>query len=96
MDQVGYNLNHKFSEAMDDDLNTSQALAFPVRVLAGSPPIVDQKGLSPRQATGEEALAAVNSVFWRSWTGSGPRRTKRLEALIQKREAARRQRIGNG
>jgi cysteinyl-tRNA synthetase len=89
MDQVVYNLNHKFSEAMDDDLNTSQALAALFEFTREVHRIVDQKGLSPEDKKRvEQALAAVNSVL-EIIDMEAPKADEAIEALIQKREAAR-------
>ena len=92
MDQVVYNLNHKFSEAMDDDLNTSQALAALFEFTREVHRIVDQKGLSPEDKKRvEQALAAVNSVL-EIIDMEAPKADEAIEALIQKREAARKTR----
>ena len=89
MDQVVYNLNHEFSEAMDDDLNTSQALAALFEFTRNVHRIVDQKGLSQedRQRV-TEALAAVNSVL-EIMDLSEPQADDAIEALIRNRELAR-------
>lgn len=89
MDQVVYNLNHEFSEAMDDDLNTSQALAALFEFTREVHRIVDQKGLyqEDRQRV-TEALSAVNSVL-EIMDLSEPQADEAIDALIRKREVAR-------
>ena len=89
IDQAVYNLNHKFTEAMDDDLNTSQALAALFEFTREVHRIVDQKGLSPddKQRV-EEALRSVNSIL-EIMDLSAPQADEAIEALIQKRETAR-------
>ncbi|NTV34544.1 MAG: cysteine--tRNA ligase [Deltaproteobacteria bacterium] len=89
VDQVVYNLNHKFTEAMDDDLNTSQALAALFEFTREVHRIVDQKGLSPEDKQRvEEALRVVNSVL-EIMDLNAPQADEAIEALIQKRETAR-------
>jgi cysteinyl-tRNA synthetase len=89
MDQVVYNLNHEFSEAMDDDLNTSRALAALFESTREVHRIVDQKGLSQEDKQRvKEALAAVNSVL-EIMDLSAPQADEEVEALIRKREGAR-------
>jgi cysteinyl-tRNA synthetase len=89
IDQVVYNLNHKFTEAIDDDLNTSQALAAVFEFTREVHRIVDQKGLSQQDKQRViKALETVNSVL-EIMDLSAPHADEATEALIQKREAAR-------
>jgi cysteinyl-tRNA synthetase len=89
MDQVVYNLTHKFSEAMDDDLNTSQALAALFEFTRDVNRIVDQKGLAQEDKKRvKEALATVNSVL-EIMDLEAPQAEAAVESLIQTREAAR-------
>jgi cysteinyl-tRNA synthetase len=89
MDQVVYNLNHKFTEAMDDDLNTSQALAALFEFTRKVHRIADQTGLSPEDKQRvEEALRTVNS-FLEIMDLKAPQVDEAIDALIHEREAAR-------
>jgi cysteinyl-tRNA synthetase len=89
MDQAVYNLNHEFSEAMDDDLNTSQALAALFEFTREVNRIVEQKGLSQEDKQRvKEALGAVNSVL-EIMDLDAPQVDAAVESLIHKREAAR-------
>ncbi len=92
MDQVIYNLNHNFTEAMEDDLNTSRALAALFEFTREVNRIVDRKGLSQEDKQRvKDSLGAVNSVL-EIMDLEAPQADETIEALIQKREAARKER----
>lgn len=89
MDQVLYNLNHKFTEAMDDDLNTSRALAALFEFTGEVHRIIDQKGLSREDKKRVvQALEGINAVL-EIMDLEAPKVSEAVEALIQEREAAR-------
>jgi cysteinyl-tRNA synthetase len=74
---------------MDDDLNTSQALASLFEFARGINRIMDQQGLSLEDRTKvQEALSAVNSVL-DIMDLEPPGVNQNMETLIKERELAR-------
>jgi cysteinyl-tRNA synthetase len=92
MDQLLYNLKHKFVEAMDDDLNMAPALASLFEFTREINRVMDRKCLSDsdKQKT-EEALQEINSVLdILDLKPSKP--AEDVEKVIKKREEARKKR----
>ncbi len=59
-----YDLGHKFTEAMDDDLNIAPALAALFEFIHNINHIVDSKGLGPSDRNKiEDILSRLNSVL---------------------------------
>jgi cysteinyl-tRNA synthetase len=90
MDQIVYNLRHKFVESLDDDFNIAQALAALFEFTRQINRIMDRKGLSPddKQKV-QEVLKNVNSVLG-VMDLEPPKLDEKVEELIKKREEARR------
>ena len=90
MDQLVYDLKHKFVESMDDDFNVAPALAALFEFTRKINRIMDSKGLSANDKQKvEEVLNAINSVLGvMDLKVAEP--DKRLEGLIKQREEARR------
>jgi cysteinyl-tRNA synthetase len=89
MDQLLYNLKHKFIEAMDDDLNMALALASLFEFTREINRVMDRKGLSTtdKQKT-EEGLLEINSVLdILALESSKPE--GEIENRVKKREEAR-------
>ena len=64
IDQLIYDLSHKFTEAMDDDLNIAPALAALFEFIHHINHIVDSKGLGPSDRNKvEDILSRLNSVL---------------------------------
>jgi cysteinyl-tRNA synthetase len=77
---------------MEDDLNTSRALAALFEFTREVNRIVDRKGLSQEDKKRvNDSLGAVNSVL-EIIDMEAPQADETIEALIQKREAARKER----
>ena len=90
MDQLVYNLKHKFTESMDDDFNIAQALAALFGFTRQINRIMDKKGLSSgdKQKV-EKVLESINSVM--GVMDLEPSETdQRVEKLIKRRKEARR------
>ena len=90
MDQLVYNLKHKFTESMNDDFNIAQALAALFGFTRHVNRIMDKKGLSSgdKQKV-EKALENINSVMGvMDLEPSEP--DQRVEKLIKRRKEARR------
>ena len=89
MDQVVYNLKHKFTESMDDDLNIAKALAALFEFAREINKRMDGAGLAQEDRSKVvEALKAVDAVL--GVMNLEPREQDReVEALVLKREGAR-------
>jgi len=89
MDQVVYDLKHKFTEAMDDDLNIAKALAALFEFSRDINKRTDRAGLA-EEDRGKvlEALENINAVL--GVMNLEPRgEDQEVEALVMKREEAR-------
>ena len=92
MDQISYDFKHKFVEAMDDDLNIAAALAALFRFTRRINVIMDQNGLSSSDRKKVlDAMERCNSVLG-IMDLEAPEKDSQVEALIQKREQARKNR----
>jgi cysteinyl-tRNA synthetase len=90
MDQVIYDLRKKSVESMDDDFNVSAALAALFRFIRRVNIKMDRKGLSNEDKEKIlKALETVNSVLG-VMNLEVPDADRDLEALLEKREEARR------
>jgi cysteinyl-tRNA synthetase len=89
MDQVVYDLKHKFTEAMDDDLNIAKALAALFEFAREINKRMDSAGLAEEDMVKVlEALKTVNAVL--GMMRLEPKgRDREVEALVMKREEAR-------
>ena len=89
IDQVVYDLKHKFTEAMDDDLNIAKALAALFEFAREINKRMDGASLS-EEDSGKvlEALKAVNAVLGVMNLEPG-KQEQEVEALVMQREAAR-------
>ncbi len=90
MDQLVYDLRHKFMESMDDDFNVAPALAALFEFTREINKIMDQQGLSPgdKQKV-EEVLKGIDSVLG-VMDLELPEPDEQVQDLIKNREAARR------
>jgi cysteinyl-tRNA synthetase len=90
MDQLVYDLKHKFIESMDDDFSVAPALAALFEFTHEINRVMDRKGLSTgdKQKV-EEVLKSIDSVLG-IMELELPEPDEKLEALIKKREEARR------
>jgi cysteinyl-tRNA synthetase len=90
MDQLVYDLRHKFMESMDDDFNVAPALAALFEFTREINRIMDRQGLSPgdKQKV-EEVLKGIDSVLG-VMDLELPEPDEQVQDLIKKREAARR------
>jgi cysteinyl-tRNA synthetase len=92
MDQIVYDLRHKFLGSMDDDLNIAAALAALFQFTHRVNKILDRTGLSPSdKEKGLTALESINSVLG-VMDLEPPKIGHDLETLIEKREQARKNR----
>ena len=90
MDQLVYNLRHKFGESMDDDFNIAPALAALFEFNRHINRVMDRKGLSPEDKQKVEGvLKRVNSVLG-VMDLEPAKPDQSIEELIKKRENARR------
>jgi cysteinyl-tRNA synthetase len=89
MDQVVYDLKHKFTEAMDDDLNIAKALAALFEFAREINKRMDSAGLAEEDMVKVlEALKTVNAVL--GVMRLEPKgRDREVEALVMEREEAR-------
>jgi cysteinyl-tRNA synthetase len=89
MDQYVYHVKHKFTESMDDDFNTSQALAALFEFIKSTNRVMSTNGLSQidNKKVGE-ALQEIDSVLG-IMSLELPRADEGIEALIREREKAR-------
>jgi len=89
MDQVVYDLRHKFSESMDDDFSIAAALAALFQFTHRLNTIMDRNGLSPSdKEKALKALARINSVLG-IMDLEPPKVDQDMETLIEQREQAR-------
>jgi len=90
MDQLVYDLKHKFIESMDDDFNIAPALAALFEFTREINRVMDGKGLSSddKQKV-EEVLKSIDSVLG-VMELELPEPDEKVEALIKRREEARR------
>jgi cysteinyl-tRNA synthetase len=64
LDQICYDMRQIFTDALDDDLNISSALAALFKALAGLNAVMDKKGITQSDAEKVlETLARINSVL---------------------------------
>jgi len=92
LDQVVYDLRHRFSEAMDDDLNVSAALAALFRFTNRINKVMDAGGIDQQDRNKVvKALGRVNSVL-AVLDLEVPRVSRDIEAIVEEREAARKER----
>ena len=92
IDQLVYNLRHKFTECMDDDLNIAAALAALFQFIHNINGIMDIKGLSqPDKKKVLKALNSINSVL-AVMELEKPKMDHEVEVLVKKRETARKNR----
>jgi cysteinyl-tRNA synthetase len=89
MDQYIYNVQHKFTESMDDDFNTSQALAALFEFIKSINRLMSMNGLArgDRKKV-EEALRGIDSVLG-VMSLEPPQGDEGTESLIAERELAR-------
>ncbi len=89
MDQLVYNLKHKFVESMDDDFGVAPALAALFEFTREINRLMDRKGLSSgdKQKV-EKALKSIDSVLG-VMELEPPETDEKVQALIKKREQAR-------
>ncbi|UCF82257.1 MAG: cysteine--tRNA ligase [Desulfobacteraceae bacterium] len=89
MDQVVYDLRQKFTESMDDDFNVSAALAALFQFINRLNKLVDRNGLSTDDKEKVlKALERIDSVLG-VMDFAAPEVGQEVEALIEKREKAR-------
>ena len=89
MDQWEYNLKHRFNEAMNDDFNTSKALAALFEFTRELNKVLSVKGLSKGdKEKAQEALKGIDSVLG-VMDLEIPPGDEKIEALISEREKAR-------
>jgi cysteinyl-tRNA synthetase len=92
MDQLIYDARHQFVEAMEDDFNIAPALAALFQFTHQVNTVMDRQGLSPSDR--EKVMAAmqrVNGVLG-FLDLDPPSGDAEVEALVKKREAARKMR----
>ncbi|NNG06747.1 MAG: cysteine--tRNA ligase [Desulfobacteraceae bacterium] len=90
MDQLVYDLKHKFIESMDDDFNLAPALAALFEFTREINKVMDRKGLSTDdKQKAEEVLKSIDSVLG-VMELELPEPDEKVEALIKRREEARR------
>ena len=89
INQLIYDLSHRFTKAMDDDLNIAPALAALFEFIHHINRIVDSKGLEPSDRNKiEDVLSRLNSVLMvMDLTDTEP--SKQIEELIGERAYAR-------
>jgi len=89
IDQIIYDLSHKFNSAMDDDLNVAPALAALFEFVHKINSIIDSNGLdlSDREKI-EKILSGINSVLM-VMDLSEIEPTQQIEELMKERAAAR-------
>jgi len=89
MDQLVYNLRHKFTGSMDDDFNISPALASLFEFTHHINRIMDRGGLSPTDKQKvDEALQGINAVLG-VMDLEPVKPDHRVEEMIRMREEAR-------
>ncbi|NVL92429.1 MAG: cysteine--tRNA ligase, partial [Desulfobacterales bacterium] len=89
IDQLIYDLKHRFVEAMDDDLNIAPALAALFEFTHHINRIVDSKGLHPSDRDKiRDILSRLNSVLM-VMDLTEPESPQQIEELIQERAYAR-------
>ncbi|HDH87513.1 MAG: cysteine--tRNA ligase [Deltaproteobacteria bacterium] len=89
IDQLIYDLRHKFTEKMDDDLNIAPALAALFEFMHHINRIMDSKGLDPSDRDKIEAiLSRLNSVLM-VMDLAEPEPSQQIENLTQERDDAR-------
>ncbi len=90
MDQLVYDLRHKFMESMDDDFSVAPALAALFEFTREINKIMDRQGLSPgdKQKV-EDVLKGIDAVLG-VMDLELPKPEEQVQDLIEKREAARR------
>jgi len=90
MDQLVYDLRHKFMESMDDDFSAAPALAALFEFTREINKIMDRQGLSPgdKQKV-EDVLKGIDAVLG-VMDLELPKPEEQVQDLIEKREAARR------
>jgi cysteinyl-tRNA synthetase len=89
IDQLIYDLRHKFIQEMDDDLNIAPALAALFEFIHKINRIIDSQGLDPSDRDKiEHALSRLNSVLM-VMDLAGAESSKQIEELIKERDYAR-------
>ena len=89
IDQLIYDLRHKFIQEMDDDLNIAHALAALFEFIHHINSVMDSKGLDPSDRDKiEHALSRLNSVLM-VMDLTGAESSKQIEELIKERTYAR-------
>ncbi len=90
MDQLVYNLKHKFVEAMDDDFNVAPALAALFEFIRHINRIMDTKGLSATDKQKvEEVMEGMDSVLG-VMDLEPTKPDEKVDELVKRREEARR------
>jgi cysteinyl-tRNA synthetase len=89
MDQLVYNLRHRFVAGMDDDFNIAPALAALFQFTREINRIMDRQGLSPMdQQKVKGALESINQVLG-VMDLEPPKVAQEIEPLVKQREKAR-------
>jgi cysteinyl-tRNA synthetase len=89
IDQLEYNLKQGFTEAMNDDFNTSKALAALFEFTRELNRVLSSNGLSEEDRKKvQDALKAIDSVLG-VMDLEIPKQDEKIEALISERERAR-------
>ena len=89
IDQLIYDLRHKFIQEMDDDLNIAPALAALFEFIHHINSVMDSKGLDPSDRNKiEDALSRLNSVLM-VMDLAEEESSKQIEELIKERTYAR-------
>jgi cysteinyl-tRNA synthetase len=92
IDQIIYDLTHRFNKAMDDDLNIAPALAALFEFLHHINRLIDADGLDPADRKKvEDVLARINSVLM-VMDLSEVESSQQIEELIKERDDARQER----
>lgn len=92
IDQLIYDLRHKFIAAMDDDLNIAPGLAALFEFIHRINRIIDSQGLDPSDRNKiEAALAAINSLLM-VMDLTETETTQQVEELLKERASARQKR----
>jgi cysteinyl-tRNA synthetase len=90
IDQIIYDLRHRFSESLDEDMNMAPALAALFRAVHRMNVVMDRNGLSDLDKNKAlEALKRINGVFGIMELSPPPRVDESVEDLIRARERAR-------
>ena len=89
IDQLVYDLRHRFVKEMDNDLNLAPALAALFEFIHQTNRIMNSKGLDPSDRNKiEDVLSKINSVLM-VMDLTGPESSEHVEKLIKERAYAR-------